>query len=219
MKVKFLQTIILTCVCMGLFAQNDHDTSKIKTLFNLSKYEKGFYLGTNLNFSNFKTSNILFSEINGGLVLNHDLYLGLNVNGIINMPVIQNIDENDNDYSDALLVGGYGGIIIEKIIFSKKIIHFTLPVQIGGGGLFYMTERRYSQIDNDGDMVMRRKLIDKYGFFYIEPGISVEINVLQFMRLNVGVKYRITTKLDLQGTNYHEFNKLSTTIGFKFGKF
>ena len=76
---------------------------------------------------------------------------------------------------------GYGGVILGYILNANKPVHLKFPVLIGLG-----TSNEY-EIEPDGD---HGTTINSPGFFVVEPGVSLELNLLEELRLEVGVTYR-----------------------------
>ena len=61
--------------------------------------------------------------------------------------------------------------------------------------------------------------LDSDGFFVVEPGAALEINLLKFMRLDAGASYRYAAGLDLKSTSSSLLNNFNANISLVFGKF
>jgi hypothetical protein len=97
-------------------------------------------------------------------------------------------------------------------------VHVNFPILIGGGGLVYNTWNIWNDDHNDGDS-WDGYTIDWDAFFVVEPGVMVELNLVKFMRLDVGVSYRYTPDLDLVNTPGSLINNFNANVSLKFGKF
>jgi len=115
---------------------------------------------------------------------------------------------------DANLTGGYGGLVLEPIVFPNFPVHLSLPVLIGAGGIAYTTSNYYPEYD-DSDYFVE----DSYAYFIIEPGVELELNMLKFFRLAFGGYYRYTSDIDLIDYPENVLHGFSGGITFKFGKF
>ena len=123
-----------------------------------------------------------------------------------------NLDNNRYKYS-----GGYGGLVLEPILFPGKVVHITFPILIGAGGISYI------QSDYDD---WYNYYEDSQAYFVIEPRIEAEINLVKYMRIGAWISYRYTTNIYLK---YYESGNpigskqtlrgISGGINFKFGKF
>jgi len=193
----------------------------IKTLFgsNDGKIEHGGWGGFTLGYTKVAGKDAFLSGGRGGWLIDHHFTLGLAGYGFFS-----GVDLNDpyqqptiDNYS---LGGGYGGLLLEPIIFPFKPVHVSFPVLIGGGGAFVIDEMTYHGYEEYGS----------YGScFVLEPGVDIEFNIVKFFRVALNVSYRYTSDLSLDYYSYpgiKEFSVPSDALrGFnagltmKFGKF
>ncbi|NJM17212.1 MAG: hypothetical protein HC896_19155 [Bacteroidales bacterium] len=144
----------------------------------------------------------------GAVILNHGLAIGLSGTGFITAePYIE------NETGDYYLAGGYGGLLIEPILFPKFPIHLALPVTGGFGGL-------QEGIDNDLnpneiDLIPGETSL----FMYVEPGLEMELNVTRFFRLAFGGYYRHTTAIDISNVPANVLNGFSGAVTLKSENF
>jgi hypothetical protein len=106
----------------------------------------------------------------------------------------------------------FAGIYLEPIIWKDKLVHLILPVSAGYGTLIYLNDWNSDSEDNTQD-----DLKDGDFFRYLEPAMAAEINLFRRVRLNAGVSYRFTNRLNLEGTPDRAFNAFSYFVGAKFG--
>lgn len=161
--------------------------------------------------SSFKNKSIMMMGIRGAWVVNRAFGLGIDLNGLL--PVSKFEDVNPIGTSDAILLGGYGGLLLEPVAWSKKLVHVTFPVSIGAGWLGYVEDWEDEYYYGGGD------LLDNDVFWYIEPGINAEVNVTNYFRIDVGISKRFTQDLNLYNTPADAFDKLNYSLTLKFGGF
>jgi hypothetical protein len=161
--------------------------------------------------SSFKNTSILMMGIRGAWVVNRSFGLGIDLNGLI--PVSKYDDADPVGISDAILLGGYGGLLLEPVVWSKKLVHVTFPISIGAGWLGYVEDWEDEYYYGSGD------LLDDDVFWYIEPGINAEVNVTNYFRIDVGISKRFTQDLSLYNTPSDAFDKLNYSLTLKFGGF
>lgn len=105
---------------------------------------------------------------------------------------------------------GYGGICVGYIWNSNEPIHLVFPVYLGMG-----TSNEY-EIEIDGD---HGTGINSPGFAIIEPGVQLELNLQQNLRLIVGINYRYMDLSRFEELNRNDLDGLGLHFGLKMGKF
>jgi hypothetical protein len=116
---------------------------------------------------------------------------------------------------EPVLTVGYGGFEMEYIRHSGKLIHSTVNLLIGAGGVGYH-EKQDEDWDFEND-VDGNPTWDS--FFIIEPGIGLELNITSFFRIDAGASYRFVSGVEKNGLTNGEIGGPSAVITFKFGKF
>jgi len=57
-------------------------------------------------------------------------------------------------------------------------------------------------------------------FFFVEPGVQLELNITKFMKLNTGISYRFNHNLKLaELVSSFDLNNRTSNLSFVFGKF
>jgi hypothetical protein len=150
----------------------------------------------------------LFVGGRGGWILNHTFAVGLGGYGLVNSATW------DKSSLDAVprLTMGYGGLEIEVIINSDKIVHFSIHSLIGYGAVDYLDNDYLKEYSPD-----TWKSAD--AFFVAEPALNVELNVTTFFRLGIGVCYRYVSGVELAGITNEDISGFGGNIVFKFGGF
>ena len=194
--------------------------SDIKTLAGSMNHSGGFG-AISFRYSDFRDKTIVMAGLRGGWIVNRTLGIGFEGHGIIPTAKYDDID----DSRDVVLVGGYGGMFIELILFSNQVIHVTFPVSGGAGWLGYtehwendFTNPPYTAYDSTG-LLRRDPLIDDDTFWYVEPGANIEVNVSRNFRMCFGVSKRFTQDLALISSESSAFDKMNFFMTLKFGRF
>jgi hypothetical protein len=82
---------------------------------------------------------------------------------------------------------GYGGLELQVLNQPSRLLHWTAGVIVGGGSAEFRApwyyERGTTRVDDDA-------------FFVIEPSVGAQLNVLTWMRADLGVSYRFVQGLD-----------------------
>ncbi len=161
---------------------------------------------------------IKFTEINNefgvlvggraGWIINHTFSLGGGGYGLTN-EIYTN--EYYSQRGRPFIQMGYGGLEMEYINKSQNLIHFSVLILIGGGGVdYYYGDKDDWERDNnkDGD-----------SFFVFEPEADVTMNVTNFFRIAAGLSYRFISGVETLGLNDDDFRGVSVGLTLKFGKF
>ncbi len=165
------------------------------------KLESGGYGGPYLKYSPVGEGWELLVGVRGGWIINHTLVLGAGLCGIVpGAYVIDDTGERDIGME-------YGGLEIEYIVDSQKLLHYSFGLLIGGGSVYYKVEGLY-WAERDGN-----------SFFVAEPAANVELNVVSFFRINVGLGYRFAAGGEMRGITDSNLRGLAPTLTFKFGSF
>ncbi len=188
----------------------DQDQGGIQTLFGPHAVSNGGYGSFGAGYSVIDGRDAMVVSARGAWIVNHTIALGFAGSGFINdfqYDPVYNEDVN--------LTGGYGGLLVEPILFPRSPVHLSFPVVGAVGGIAYTrTSRTYNSWDNHSSWVE-----DTDTFFLVEPGVELELNIVRFFRLAFGVSYRFTTDIQLFDTPPDALRGLTMDMTFKFGKF
>ncbi|MDN5199770.1 hypothetical protein QQ008_00310 [Fulvivirgaceae bacterium BMA10] len=205
-------TVLFILIVQIAQGQDKYDDNSIKTLSGTTGHSGGFG-ALSFKMTKLKDETVPMFGVRGGWIINRSLAIGLEGYGVIPSAKLENISPVPNEKS--IILGGYGGLFLEPIFFSNQVIHFTFPISTGAGWLGYHTDWESENyrlgINND--------LIDEDVFWYIEPGVSAELNVAKSFRLAMGMSYRVVQDLELKDTDNQDFNNLSYFLTLKIGKF
>ena len=192
-KIVFLLVTVFT---FSAFAQEE-------TLLN-GDIESGGFGGPSVRVTNINGESAILVGGHGGWIINHTFVLGGGGYGIVN-DVKAKVTDSIHQYIEM----GYGGLEFQYIASSDKLLHLSMEVLVGGGGIGYKPE--------DNDVFDSARKHDT--FFILEPSVHANLNVTQFFRIAAGVSYRyvsglksiVSTNVDLSGP--------SASLILKFGKF
>lgn len=233
-KATFLSLILIICIGYGARSQDtlrlfgnqkkekpkvrsEHikksetrPASDIQTLTGPGK-NVGFYFGFHSEYSQVAGYDAFGAGGTFALIANHGLAIGLSGKGFFTEPY-ERIPGSNTSYSYG---GGYGGFLIEPIIFPKSSIHVSFPILLGAGGIAksVLTNNNYPY---DYSEVY---VEDAEAYMIAEPGIEIELNVARWMRLGLGGSYRFTTPIESPVFKSNPLNGFTGGFSLKFGKF
>jgi len=202
MKI-FLSIITLILISTSqLFSQEE-------TLIGNGEVSHGGFGGPVIKFTQIKGEPALLVGGRGGWIINHTFVIGGGGYGLVNkikadIPVY-------GIYTQPYLNFGYGGVELEYIIQSDKLLHFTVCTLIGGGAVSYrehLWDDSWDEWDSPND-----------AFFVFEPSAGVELNIISFFRVNAGVSYRFISGAEFDDLKNKDLAGVSAFLTLKFGKF
>ncbi len=166
--------------------------------------EHGGYAGPVVKFTTINNDWEVMVGGRGGWIINHSFVLGGGGYGLVTDVEAENIDPR----GDVVLELGYGGGIIEYVGHPNELIHYSVSLLIGGGGVNYIREITNTRLYADAD-----------AFFVLEPEANVMLNITTHFRAGVGAGYRLISGVDLAGLSDSDIGGLSINMVFKFGDF
>lgn len=187
---------------------NVGESRQIKTLLGSQTKIRGFG-SVDLKVSQWNDETALLVGGHGGIILNNQFTIGLGGYGITTRSKFTGLNGQENIY----LGGGYGGLILGYSLFSREIFHVNFPILFGGGGVDVL-EDEDNVFSNGFD-----NIVETSGFFILEPGVELEVNIARFFRFAVGGSYRFIEGANLDNVTNGNLNDWSTHVSFKFGKF
>ena len=189
--------------------RKDHSKKRqkgeIKTLS--SHGHNGGFFALTFKATKFNNETIVTSGVRTGWIIARTLAIGFEVHGLVPTAKFDQIAPPER----VVLLGGYGGMFIEPILFSNEVVHLTFPVT-GGAGWFGYHE------DWEEDYTNYSLVYDDI-YWYVEPGVSIEVNVAKNFRLGFGATQRITQELELPNTPSGAFDNRNYFLTMKFGRF
>ncbi len=211
MKKIFL-TLLFLFSSSALFAQEE-------TLFGTDSITFGGYGAVSVRFTPVKGETGVLVGGYGGILLNSQLMIGGGGFGLVNdIKASPAANAFYNPSHDLFLEFGYGGGIIEYTIIPHKLMHATFGVLVGGGAATYrynMWNDNWSWMDATSSSTTKTDV-----FFVVEPSVNIELNMISWMRMDLGGSYRFVTGVgslvDLQNS---DLRGGSVNLTFKFGKF
>lgn len=168
--------------------------------------ESGGFGAPVVKFSAIGDDFALFVGGRGGWVINHAFTVGGGGYGLVN--------EIESDYyidtygdDEVIMHMGYGGLILEYVHLSHKLIHPAVATLIGGGGFGYH------------DRIWRYEWERSDAFFVVEPELSVVLNVSEHFRVGLSASYRWVAGVDIEGIEDSDLSSFCGNLALKFGRF
>lgn len=188
-----------------------------KTLLS-SEIESGGYGGPLCKIGRINGETGIFFGGQGGWIINHRFVLGGKGYILVNPFDLKGLENIEVGF-------GCGGVLLEYIMASNKLLHFSFECMIGAGGVYNDVNNYaapHDPIDYTGDMG-----------FVLEPGFNLNLNVTKYFRIAAGVSYRYVNGIeydagapyrDIIRTGYNDISGsdlsgVSAQLVMKFGVF
>ncbi|MGB1243522.1 MAG: hypothetical protein ACPG49_13425 [Chitinophagales bacterium] len=185
------------------------------------KPEMETLLNQKTSFGGFLAFSAKVADINGqagvltggqlAMVLNHSLNIGLAGYGLATNVNANYMDVSGKDYFFEM---GYGGLLIEPVIGTNKLVHISVPIILGGGWAG-VTDERFYEVGFDYD----HDVVESDVFWVVEPSVNVEVNIWKIARIGFGMGYRYLGDTNFENTTDADMSGLSGNITFKLGWF
>ena len=143
--------------------------------------ESGGFLAPVVKGSEFHDDTEVFLGGRGGWILDHKLVLGAGIYTMVSDVIAQNTEGLDR-----VVKFTYGGLELEYVFFNNSVVHPTISVLTGLGGIKLRDPVAGSEEDPDSDSV-----------FVLEPGLHLVLNLTDFARFTMGGGYRYVSGVDL----------------------
>lgn len=192
-----------------------------ETLWGEGDIDHGGYGGPELKIGRVAAGDAVFFGGKGGWIIDHQLVIGGGGWGMTNRRDAPARLQSAAPLADRRVINvGYGGGLLEYFIKPKSVVHATVSLLVGGGGV--NLRDRPADCHGDRDCLNRYEDDDpglSDSFFILEPEAGAEVNVVKFMRLNAGVSYRYVTGIGGIGFENDDLRSFNGTFTVKFGAF
>lgn len=201
----------MTIMIHFVSAQDNYHNDEVKTIFSKRKSNGGYGAFT-VGYTQIDGKDALISGVRGAFIFDHAFAIGLGGYGFVNDLDYQSYNHPDREPYHSL-VGGYGGIFIEPIVWGKQPVHLSFPILFGAGGVGLLNNYSWDWTKHYG-----HNYNDDF-FWVIEPAVELEFNLSRYFRLAFAASYRYTSDIDMYQTDENVLNGFNFCTTFKFGKF
>lgn len=192
-------------VAAAVAPKDVREESEPPTLFGSVKHVGG-YGGLSVLYSRMAGSDGVLVGGEGALLVEHRLALGgAGYGWTREMRGPADLDGTPRDLEVA-----YGGFLMRYSILTGSLVYGSLGALIGGGSVILQRDTHDDVEDPGGDATDE--------FFVVEPQLSVQINLMRWMRLGVQGGYRITSGVGRLGYSESDINGFTLGGTLQFGR-
>lgn len=202
LRLNLLKTFILAVLLIRFGVPvYSQDNEQVQTLFN--KDTKISYLWSpGIKFNSIQKDIGSLIELHGGPLINKSVLLGL-AGGV--------------NFGHPRVNYGYFGLILQYIYKPNKLLHLSGQTIMARGSTKDYEQEKSSLFDNFWN-------ISGTGYYLLEPGINLELNLKESMRLTSGLSYRFVSGLNenseyvsLTHVTIKDMSGINVRIGLVFG--
>jgi hypothetical protein len=194
--------ILLCAVTLNVTAQ----TEEVKTLFGNGKPHLGYFLSPSIQSGKFAGSTAFIPGIGAGVIFNNKLSLN----------VLYKFTANENtpagEQEQFYLHGQWFGIRGEYSIKPESVVHISFPIEAGAGEV---------ELDLKDSFENQHIAVPEEDAWFanFEPGVSLEINILKYMKLNFTAGYRFVSNVTFRNLTEKNLMGFTYSAGLKIGIF
>lgn len=200
MRSLFAVSFLFAILTIPLLGQQE-------TLLDMEDIEHGGYGALVIQFTSVNNEFALLVGGRGGWIINHTFVIGFGGYGLVNDVPSYIIGPYDQRYVDF----GYGGLDLEYVFNSDRLIHLSIHALIGGGAVGYRRTSTDNWDTGAGHM--------SDGLFVVEPGMNLDLNVVRWFRLSAGASYRFVRGVSSGVSTNNDLSGPSAQLSFRFGDF
>jgi hypothetical protein len=218
MKHTFLALTIMLFALQGIaqqvikiedFEEEKRNEDDIQTVFQRDSRD-GFYGAISMGYSPIDNTDGLVFSSRGCWIMDRWFSIGLGGTAFVNnLNQIEDYVLNDTFNDESHLAGGYGGFILEPVLASRKPVHLSFPILLGGGAIAPVSDNSHAEPYSEIEDV----------YFVVEPGVELEVNFTKWFRIAAFATYRYTSDIDIEGVSKDALNSYSAGLTFKIGLF
>ncbi len=193
-------------------AADDMAQDEPPTLFSSDVHITG-YGGVSSAYTRMAGRDGALVGLEGALLLNRQLAIGVAGYGFTNPAVAPTLDEVDRQ-----LEIGYAGGVIRYSIPTGLPVYVTAGALFGGGSVVATpTADEWGNSDFDEDSAVKRRHIDV--FAVVQPEVTAHLNLTRWMRVGASVSYRTAFAVDRFDLENDDLSGFAAGGNLQFGWF
>ncbi len=224
--IQMKRWIVIFFILPAMLSVAQEDNQEFNTIFG-SDFTSGGYGAPELKLGKVNNETSLFVGGRGGWLIGHKFVLGGAGYGLTTNNTFDYTEDLRNSSGEMVpdstrrlkIDMGYGGLLLEYIAFPKKSIHLAFPLIIAAGGTSLGSKIDPDLNSQDPQDWVTYKHVESSAFFLVEPGVSIELNMVKFFRLDLGASYRFISGTNLERLSNSDLSDFTFNVALKFGKF
>jgi hypothetical protein len=184
-------------------SSGDQEETLIHPQPNPAAWLSGWFIAPTFGTTSFGGTLASSPGLRGGIYLNRRVAVGLAFNGLVT-------PESSADDQRVRNVGGYGGLLLQYVVQSNRLVHVSFESTVGSGK--WCTEIGDGK-NGTYDGCQGRT------FLVFEPVGNVEFNVSHHVRIATGVGYRFAAAANGDGPSSREMSGLVARTSLVLGTF
>jgi hypothetical protein len=182
---------------------SDQPETLVRQAPDRATWLSGWFVAPTFSTTSFANTLAYSPGLRAGIYINRRVAVGLAINGL---------GTQESAFDDHLVrnVGSYGGLLLQYVVQSNRLVHVTLESTVGTG--------QWCALIGDGENGTKDGC-DGRKFLAFEPVANVEINVARHVRIATGVGYRFAAAATGNGPSSREMSGLVARTSLVLGSF
>ena len=202
MKLNII--VIFLLITGSVFAQE-------KTLLSSNITSTGWFGAPVIKYTSLNEKGSVIVGARGGYIINHALIVGAGMYRLVsNVELSASQNTYPINYDDNLHLM-YGGLELGYVINPMELFHYTFNTLLGVGNV---SNNNIDGFNENGSDHHTGK-----SFFVIEPSGAIETNITNYLRLEIGLSYRLSTGLNYTYISNKDLSSFNGFLSLKFGAF
>jgi hypothetical protein len=209
--------VFLLAVLASATVTAQENTTGIRTLFHEdADAPRGGYFSVGTGYTQVLNTGGMLVGGQGGWMIGHRVAIGGGGYGLVSRTYADPFDSylraNGVLTRPSTIHFGYGGVMAEVLLNYRAPVHLSIPVLIGYGGCNIASAIREDDPHVDVGVLSQ-------GFFVVQPGLQLELNVAEHARVDLGMDYRYTSDVYLTALPADALRGFSWMMRLKVGQF
>ena len=192
---------------------NDPKDEEVKSLLS-KKNDLNAFGAADLKVSDFMSERALVVGAYGGFIINRRYLFGVAGYGLVTNVEFEGTVPGQATPKQLNLHGGYGGIRIGGTSAPGELIHISIPMVLGAGSWEGVDKAFCTNNPAGSEFTVENSVC-----VVAEPGIEIEFNITNYVRLGDGVTYRYVSGTELENVKDDDISGTTAMISFRFGRF
>ena len=200
---NILVALVVLCLVHAVQAQHKDKWHPFSNMPDLS-----YFAEVNSQYLTIAEQNAFTIGVKGGLVWNPNSAAGFTFGSTVNK-FLPSFETDTAVFLKNVLTG----LFYEYMWKPNNKFHVTFPLAAGVGESYY----DWRELDAAGSASF--PYAEKY-YFYIEPGLKLEANMTERVRLNAGITYIVAPgSFDYRGLTHKHVSRPTFQLGLRYGRF
>jgi hypothetical protein len=201
-----MKYFIIVIFCVLTITVQAQTGGTAKTLFGGKDLKVGYFVNPSVQVGEIAGKSSTIPGIGAGVILDNKVSMSI----LYKMSLSENTPPGE--LNEFYLHSQFVGLKLEYLLKPDNPVHLTFPLELGAGDVELDLKDNF---ENSNISVPS----EDRGFFYIEPGIALEVNVMKYLKFGIGASYRLVSNMTFRTVSSNDLQGFNISAGIKVGLF